>query len=154
MAYRIESFDPTRLYVATEAAQVDEPRACLGFYAIIAHSIGVADVPSDAAPRAPRSNLIPGVFLSHLAVEWRQQGKGLGRILLVDAMQQCQRAVKASEAQMLPAPARDRGFHVLEVPLKWAPALPRRGAKSITKGARRPTKNLLTDLLTSKPEGT
>ncbi|MFM7360727.1 MAG: N-acetyltransferase family protein [Cyanobium sp.] len=37
-------------------------------------------------------NLIPGVFHSHLAVDGRQQGKGLGRILLVDAMQQCQRA--------------------------------------------------------------
>jgi GNAT superfamily N-acetyltransferase len=82
----------TRLNVATDAAQVAEPRACLGFYAINAHAIGVADVPSDAAPRPTRSNLIPGVFLSHLAVDGRQQGKGLGRILLVDAMQQCQRA--------------------------------------------------------------
>lgn len=82
----------TRLYVATDAAQLAEPRACLGFYAINAHAIGVADVPADAAPRPPRSNLIPGVFLSHLAVDGRQQGKGLGRILLVDAMQQCQRA--------------------------------------------------------------
>ena len=82
----------TRLYVATDAAQVAESRACQGFYAINAHAIGVADVPADAAPRPPRSNLIPGVFLSHLAVDGRQQGKGLGRILLVDAMQQCQRA--------------------------------------------------------------
>ncbi|MFN5116782.1 MAG: GNAT family N-acetyltransferase [Cyanobacteriota bacterium] len=85
----------TRLYVATDAAQTGEPRACLGFYAINAHAIGVADVPSNAAPRPPRpprSNLIPGVFLSHLAVDQRQEGKGLGRILLVDAMQQCQRA--------------------------------------------------------------
>jgi GNAT superfamily N-acetyltransferase len=79
-------------YVATDAAQTGEPRACLGFYAINAHAIGVADVPFDAARRAPRSNLIPGVLLSHLAVDGRQQGKGLGRILLVDAMQQCQRA--------------------------------------------------------------
>jgi len=82
----------TRLYVATDATQAGEPRACLGFYAINAHAIGMADVPADAAPRAPRSNLIPGVFLSHLAVGRRHQGKALGRILLVDAMQQCQRA--------------------------------------------------------------
>ena len=82
----------TRLTVATDTAQAGELRACLGFFAINAHAIGVADVPSDAAPRPPRSNLIPGVFLSHLAVDGRQQGKGLGRILLVDAMQQCQRA--------------------------------------------------------------
>lgn len=82
----------TRLYVATDTAAVDQPRPCLGFYAINAHAIGVADVPADAAPRAPRSNLIPGVFLSHLAVDGKHQGKGLGRILLVDAMQQFQRA--------------------------------------------------------------
>lgn len=68
----------TRLYIATDA--------------INAHAIGVTDVPFDAAPRPPRSNLIPGVFLSHLAVDQKQQGKGLGCILLVDAMQQCQRA--------------------------------------------------------------
>ncbi len=68
----------TRLYIATDA--------------INTHAIGVADVPFDAAPRPPRSNLIPGVFLSHLAVDQKQQGKGLARILLVDAMQQCQRA--------------------------------------------------------------
>jgi hypothetical protein len=31
----------TRLYVATDATQIDKPRACLGFYAINAHAIGV-----------------------------------------------------------------------------------------------------------------
>ena len=82
----------TRLYVATDAVQTSDPQACLGFYAINAHAIDTADVPPGAAPRAPRSNLIPGVFLSHLAVDSKQQGQGLGRILLVDAMQQCQRA--------------------------------------------------------------
>ena len=82
----------TRLYVATDATQTSEPKACLGFYAINAHAIDTADVPPDAAPRAPRSNLIPGVFLSHLAVDRKLQGQGLGRILLVDALHQCQRA--------------------------------------------------------------
>ena len=77
----------TRLYVATDAAQAGVPRACQGFYAINAHAIGVAEVPGDAALRPPRSNLIPGVFLSHLAVEEQHQTKGLGRILLVDALQ-------------------------------------------------------------------
>ena len=71
----------TRLYLATDAAQADEPRACLGFYAINAHAIGVADVPADAVPRAPRSNLIPGVFVSHLAVDRRHQSQRAGQIL-------------------------------------------------------------------------
>ena len=102
----------TRLYVATDAAQVAEPRFCLGFYAINAHAIGVADVPADAVdavPRAPRSNLIPGVFLSHLAVDGRHQGKGLGRILLVDAMQQCQRAGQILGVRLM----------LLDVAAKW-----------------------------------
>jgi len=76
----------TRLYVATDAAQAGEPRACLGFYAINAHAIGVADVPADAVPRAPRSNLIPGVFVSHLAVDRRQQCQRAGQILGVRLM--------------------------------------------------------------------
>ena len=72
----------TRLYVATDAAQTCHWRSRWAFRC------------GPAAPQPPRSNLIPGVFLSHLAVDERQQGKGLGRILLVDAMQQCQRAGK------------------------------------------------------------
>ena len=81
----------TRLFVATSAEDSAESRVVLGFYAINAHAIGTADLPAEAAPRAPRSNLIPAVFLSHLAVERKHQGQGLGRILLVDALQQCQR---------------------------------------------------------------
>ncbi len=49
----------TRLTVATDTAQAGEPRACLGFYAINAHAIGVADVPSDAARQPPRSKWMP-----------------------------------------------------------------------------------------------
>ena len=59
----------TRLTVATDAAQANESRACLGFYAINAHAIGVADVPSDAAPRPPRR-----LFLSMSALPPPQSG--------------------------------------------------------------------------------
>ena len=61
----------TRLFVATSAEDSAESRVVLGFYAINAHAIGTADLPAEAAPRAPRSNLIPAVFLSHLAEEVR-----------------------------------------------------------------------------------
>jgi GNAT superfamily N-acetyltransferase len=187
----------TRVYVATDAAQAAEPRPCLGFYAINAHAIGVAEIPGDAAPRPPRSNLIPGVFLSHLAVDGRVQGKGLGRILLVDAMQQCQRAGhmleqrnalastasthrwgsgpcqddrndcsslcvsshlcnradKASEVQMLPAPARDRGFHVLQVPLQRAPALGAAPAAVVLAWGEHPPQPQLAEGFPAHPQG-
>ncbi|WP_363180758.1 GNAT family N-acetyltransferase [Vulcanococcus sp.] len=50
----------------------------------------MADLPPGAVARAPRTQLIPAVFLSHLAVDQHHQGRGLGRILLVDALQRCQ----------------------------------------------------------------
>lgn len=81
----------TRLRVAIDGGDSIEAMTCLGFYAINAHAIGRSDLPADAAPRPPRSELIPAVFLSHLAVEQKVQGKGLGRLLLVDALKQCQR---------------------------------------------------------------
>lgn len=84
----------TRLFVATTASESVEPRVVLGFYAINAHAIGTADLPAEAAPRAPRSKLIPAVFLSHLAVDQRYQWQGLGRILLVNALQHCQRVAQ------------------------------------------------------------
>jgi GNAT superfamily N-acetyltransferase len=80
----------TRLHVAIDAGDQAEPMTCLGFYAINSHAIGRSDLPADAASRSPRSGLIPAVFLSHLAVDLQHQGQGLGRILLVDALRQCQ----------------------------------------------------------------
>ncbi|MBW0167214.1 MAG: GNAT family N-acetyltransferase [Vulcanococcus sp.] len=89
-ARRQQRDDYTRLYGASEALLAAEPRCCLGFYAINAHTIGMADLPPGAVARAPRTQLIPAVFLSHLAVDQHHQGRGLGRILLVDALQRCQ----------------------------------------------------------------
>jgi GNAT superfamily N-acetyltransferase len=77
--------------VAIDAGDQAEPMACLGFHAINAHAIGRSDLPADAAPRSPRSGLIPAVFLSRPAVDQQHQGQGLGRILQVDALRQCQR---------------------------------------------------------------
>jgi len=81
----------TRLHVAINADELEEPIACLGFYAINAHSVGRLSLPTEAAPRPPRSELIPAIFLSHLAVDLQHQGQGLGRLLLIDALKQCQR---------------------------------------------------------------
>lgn len=91
----------TRLFVATAASESAELRAVLGFHSINAHAIGTAHLPAEAAPRAPRSNLIRAVFLSHLAVDQRLQGQGLGRILLVDALRQCQRVAQILGVRLL-----------------------------------------------------
>ena len=94
MTYRIEAFEPGRHDTKNFGCGSDSQDNFLRRTAKRQQRDGYTRlyVATDAALRAPRSNLIPGVFLSHLAVDRNHQGQGLGRILLVDAMQQCQRA--------------------------------------------------------------
>ena len=82
--------DFTRVWVATDG---HNPRI-LGYYALNAHSLEGHDLPADLTHKAPPHGSIPAVYLSMIAVDRRQQGKGLGRILLADALA---RAAAAAE---------------------------------------------------------
>ena len=74
--------DFSRVWVATDG---HSPRI-LGWYALNAHSLEVGDLPDDLTRTAPRHGVIPAVYLSMIAVDRRQQGRGIGRILLADAL--------------------------------------------------------------------
>lgn len=78
----------TQLHVAITADPKPAPEPVLGFYALNAHTIALNQLPAVHFAHPPRSGYIPAAFLSHLAVDYRYQGQGLGRILLVDALQQ------------------------------------------------------------------
>lgn len=83
--------DFTRVWVAVEPRQ----RTILGYYAMNAHSLEAEeDMPRSIIRHAPRSGSIPAVYLSMMAVDERHQGRGLGRILLADALS---RAAKAAD---------------------------------------------------------
>lgn len=61
----------------------------LGYYALTVAEIDTIDLPEVARKRFP--NRIPGVRLGRLAVERGHQGKGLGELLLVDAIERTRR---------------------------------------------------------------
>ena len=79
----------TRVWVATEVGR-DE---ILGYYALNAHSLEGEDFPSSLTKHAPRSGSIPTIYLSMIAVDRRHQRRGIGRLLLADALK---RAVSAA----------------------------------------------------------
>ena len=81
-ARKHQSGDFTRVWVATEDGR-DE---ILGYYAMNAHSLEGEGLPADLTKHAPRSGSIPTAYLSMIAVDSRHQGRGIGRILLVDAL--------------------------------------------------------------------
>ena len=82
-ARKQQAGDFTRLWVATHVGQT----AILGYYAINAHHLEGNDLPTSLTRNAPRTGGIPAVYLSMIAVDYRHQKQGLGRILLADALE-------------------------------------------------------------------
>lgn len=70
-----------RVFVGTEGGS-----GVLGFYALSALSIDVDALPENKARKLPR-HPVPAALIGRLAVDRRAQGKGLGRLLLADAIQ-------------------------------------------------------------------
>ena len=76
----------SRTFVAT----LDEaPDSICGYYALTLVELENRNLPEDWRKKMPRR--IPGVKLGRLAVDKKFQGKGLGDLLLVDALTRAQR---------------------------------------------------------------
>ena len=82
--------DFTRVSVAARAGQ----RGIVGFYALNAHSLHGERLPADLTRNAPLHGGIPAIYLSMIAVNRPDQGQGIGRILLADALK---RSVAAAD---------------------------------------------------------
>ena len=81
-ARKHQAGDFTRVWVATDVGSA----GILGYYALNAHALEGDDLAADLTKKAPPFGSIPAVYLSMIAVDCRHQGRGLGRILLADAL--------------------------------------------------------------------
>ena len=88
-ATQFDRKDLSRTYVLTA---VDESMV-LGYYALSTHRIEYEALSAEGAKGLPRLN-VPVVLLGRLAVDQSQQGKGLGALLLTDALK---RSMKISD---------------------------------------------------------
>ena len=73
------------------AVQETAPAIILGYYALTLTEVDTRALPVTLAKKLPR--IIPGVRLGRLAVDRHAQGKRLGELLLMDAMERV-RAVR------------------------------------------------------------
>jgi GNAT superfamily N-acetyltransferase len=73
-----------RTYVAVPPAA----RNIVGYYTLAPGAVSFASVPARLGRKLPR-HPVPVVLLARLAVDEKEQGKGLGQLLLVDAMRRC-----------------------------------------------------------------
>jgi GNAT superfamily N-acetyltransferase len=76
-----EKRDVARVFVA-----VDDQRGIVGFYSLSTFTLAVADLPPEQAKRLPRYDVIPAALIGRLARDERVRGKGVGDLLLADAV--------------------------------------------------------------------
>jgi GNAT superfamily N-acetyltransferase len=67
------------------AALDDNPTAILGYYALTVCEVRTAELPKAASKRLPR--ITPGIRLGRLAIDLKMQGQGLGKLLLLNAVE-------------------------------------------------------------------
>lgn len=67
-----------------------------GYYTLSNNSISQDIIPSKLRGKLPKSySLIPVTLLGRLAIDEKFQGKGIGRILLIDALKRCYQISKS-----------------------------------------------------------
>ena len=74
-----------RCYVAVRKGELP----VLGYYAISSHHVGYDALPADQAKGLPRID-VPVVLLGRLAVDNSVRGRGLGELLLIDALRRAE----------------------------------------------------------------
>lgn len=78
--------DATRRVAATFVAVEPSQVVVAGYYSLSASGVPLRDLPPRTAARLPRHPLLPVTLLGRLAVDRTRQGRGLGELLLVDAL--------------------------------------------------------------------
>ena len=83
---------------------VESATGCVaGYYTLSAASIPFVDLPEDESRRLPRYPTLPAVRIGRLAVDQRFQRRGLGELILVDAMRRITRDAAAAFALLVDA---------------------------------------------------
>jgi GNAT superfamily N-acetyltransferase len=78
--------DARRRIAAPFVALPRESRRIAGYYTLSALSVRVDDLPEDIGKKLPRRQGVPVTLLGRLAVDSGHRGRGLGELLLMDAL--------------------------------------------------------------------
>ncbi len=100
-AAREGQWQGTRTYVLVDT----ETTSIVGYFAIAPHLVERDSTPTRIARGAPRQ--IPAILLAKLALEQRSQGSGLGRVLLVHALEKIVDAAKHAGGKLVVVDAID-----------------------------------------------
>ena len=109
-----------RVFVAT-----DDALGVIGFYSLSSFTLGLADLPEALARKLPRYDAIPAALIGRLARDERVRGRGIGELLLADAVRRVLAAGKTLAVFAIVVEAKDaraagfyEGFGFRRFPLR------------------------------------
>lgn len=91
-----------RVYVA-----VDDALGVVGFYSLSSFALAVEDLPAPIARKLPRYDLIPAALIGRLARDERVRGRGMGELLLADAIRRVLDATRTVASYAIVVDAKD-----------------------------------------------
>jgi GNAT superfamily N-acetyltransferase len=101
--FRTQAGQDARRHIAAPFVLMDDDDRVVGYYTLSSTSVALADLPASVTKRVPRYPTLPATLLGRLAVDRRQQGQGLGRLMLADALHRVWRSEIASFAVIVDA---------------------------------------------------
>ena len=72
--------------VARVFVAVDSELGVVGFYSLSSFALSIPDLPEEVAKKLPRYDSIPSALIGRLARDERVRGRGIGELLLADAI--------------------------------------------------------------------
>jgi GNAT superfamily N-acetyltransferase len=77
-----------RRHVAAPFVLIEQssPKTILGYYTLSAFSVNLGDLSAEVARKLPSYPIVPATLLGRLAVDRRHHGRGIGELLLMDAL--------------------------------------------------------------------
>jgi GNAT superfamily N-acetyltransferase len=123
--FRRRAGQDERRNIARVFVAIDDERTVIGFYSLSSYTLALDDLPADLARRLPRYDAIPAARIGRLARDQRVRGRGVGELLLADAVRRILGAARSVAVFAIVVDAKDdtavlfyRRFGFLPFPLQ------------------------------------
>ena len=84
--FRLRAGQDEKRNVARVVVAIDDQGAIVGFYSLSSFTLTIADLPPEQTKRLPRYDAIPAALIGRFARDEKVRGKGIGELLLADAI--------------------------------------------------------------------
>lgn len=93
----------------------DDGKTVVGYYSLSQFSVWLSDLPPSMTAKLPKYPAVPATLIGRLALDKRFRGRGIGELLLMDALARCLAVSKLVASAAVIVDAKDetaKGFYV------------------------------------------